>query len=141
MILIGAILIGIEMITGCATALFLLILGLIFSVTGVFIEFTGVTSLPMIAATITSLATSAFFILKNWGKNNRKSNANLDGNIYEGETFVADKTIPTDGTTKVNVFGISWVCRIENGQVQIDVGDEVIIVKADVGKLIVRKSS
>ncbi|MBU2899387.1 NfeD family protein [Vibrio hepatarius] len=141
MMLIGAVLIGIEMLTGCATALFLLVLGLIFSVTGVVIEFTGISSFPMIVAFIASLATAAFFFLKIWGKNNRKSNENLDGNVYEGETFVADKAIPSGGTAEVNVFGISWQCSIENSQAQIEAGDEVVIVKADVGRLIVRKSS
>lgn len=141
MMLIGAILIGIEMVTGCATALFLLVLGVIFAVTGLVIEITGLTSSLMIFAFIASLSVAAFFFLKVWGKNNRKSNVNLDGNIYEGEKFVADKAIPAGGTAEVNVFGISWLCSIENDQAQIEAGDEVIIVKADVGRLIVRKSS
>ncbi|ELP5899821.1 hypothetical protein QTV49_001722 [Vibrio vulnificus] len=141
MMLIGAALIGIEMLTGCATALFLLVLGLIFAVTGVVIAFTGITSIPIIVAFIASLATAAFFFLKVWGKNCRKSNVKLDGNIYEGETFIANCTIPAGSISEVNVFGIAWLCSAENAQEQIEVGDEVVIIKADVGRLIVRKSS
>ena len=82
----------------------LLVLGLIFFVTVALMKSTGITSLPIIASIITSLATSAFLLVKNRGKNNVKSNANLDGNAYDGKTFFAYKTIPTDGTLLVLGF-------------------------------------
>ncbi|KDM90987.1 NfeD family protein [Photobacterium galatheae] len=136
--LLGAFLIALEMLTGIS-ALFLLVLGAIFLLTGGIMEATGLTSTPMIVALVASLAVAAFFALKVWGKNDNKARGTVDGNLYEGETFVLAEDLSADTHTEVHVFGLKWRCRVEAGHPPIRAGDEVVIVKADVGKITVRK--
>lgn len=139
MTIIGILLIIGEMLTG-ASALFLAVIGLIFMIGGLGIELSGMTDYGLILTLIASIGACVFFFIFVWGKKQSKDgNMSVDRNGYEGQTFIAKQELTSGSTVNgMDVFGISFEVT-NQGEIDIAVGDEVVVVKESVRRLYVKR--